>query len=130
MKARTPHPAMAVLENLGLSHIKGITQAHIHLDGADRLPRVELEVEIWNPPAAPRYQLITTELKVQEDRLDLDALCAEALNTVAFWTECTVEYQLAALRRGFQQSWAACGFTPLQRLIVIDHLGLEGEVLR
>lgn len=79
------NPNQAVLNNLGLGHLKGVVKAAIYLDAYNRLPRVEVEIVPLGVPQPAGHQLYTTELTLRPPKppaFDLEAMCADAMERI------------------------------------------------
>lgn len=84
MKPRSTTPAQAVLDNLGLGHLKNVTKATIYLSPG-LLPRVEFETVLPGPLPDITHHLYTTELTLRPPKpaaFDLDAMCAAAMGRI------------------------------------------------
>lgn len=79
------NPNQAVLNNLGLGHLKGVVKAAIYLDGYDKMPRVEVEMLPLDVRQFAAHEIYTTELTLRPPKppaFDLEAMSAAAMERI------------------------------------------------
>lgn len=120
------NPNQAVLNNLGLGHLKGVVKAAIYLDAYDKLPRVEVEMVPLGVPQPAEHQLYTTELTLRPPKppaFDLDAMCAAAMSRVQAQIDVAATVERSLTARSFVAARLACG-VPIRQ----QHLDAMGPL--